>query len=157
MSYIKKFNAFRKKAKNTEIVTESVIQMDDSYRIMLSVDVPQSLVNAVAKKVKEETSKKLTSLYSDTQVAEEIVKHIVGEYLKVDFVPSSVFVGGTQTQAQPQVQTEPAAQTEEKPQVQAQIVPPVQAQAETAQPAQGDFEEPKAKEEGKKEENELPA
>lgn len=79
---------------NESKVNESVIHINDIYRIMNGIDVPQSLVNAMVKKVKEETGKKLTNMYSDAQIAEEIVKYITTEFLKVESIPVSVFIGG---------------------------------------------------------------
>ena len=160
MKHIRTFESYRIKKNREEIIKESVLQVNDIYKVKTMVDIPQSLINAYVKKVKDTTGKNLRQFFGDVDIAEEIVKYINMNNLDVDKIPGGALMGGgqsqTQTQVQPQVQTEaepqaqPQAQTQEAPQVQPQVQPQAQPQVQTeaepqAQPegqAQGEFEEP---------------
>ena len=160
MKHIRTFESYRVKKNREEIIKESVLQVNDIYKVKTMIDIPQSLINAYVKKVKDTTGKNLRQFFGDVDIAEEIVKYINMNNLDVEKIPGGALMGGgqsqaqsTQVQAQPQVQTEgeaqtqPQAQTQEAPQAQAQpgqSQGQVQVQAE-AQPAQsqgqGEFEE----------------
>ena len=160
MKHIRTFESYRIKKNREEIIKESVLQVNDIYKVKTMVDIPQSLINAYVKKVKDTTGKNLRQFFGDVDIAEEIVKYINMNNLDVDKIPGGALMGGgqsqTQTQVQPQVQSEaepqaqPQAQTQEAPQVQPQVQPQAQPQVQTeaepqAQPegqAQGEFEEP---------------
>ena len=165
MKHIRTFESYRVKKNREEIIKESVLQVNDIYKVKTMIDIPQSLINAYVKKVKDTTGKNLRQFFGDVDIAEEIVKYINMNNLDVEKIPGGALMGGGQSQAQatqgesqPQVQTEgeaqpaPQAQTQEAPQAQAQTQPAPQAQAQEApqsqaQPAaqgQGEFEEPKA-------------
>ena len=159
MKHIRTFESYRIKKNREEIIKESVLQVNDIYKVKTMIDIPQSLINAYVKKVKDTTGKNLRQFFGDVDIAEEIVKYINMNNLDVDKIPGGALMGGgqsqaqTQTQAQPQVQTEaepqaqPQAQTQEatqaRPQAQAQESPQAQAQ-----PAQGEFEEPQSQAQG---------
>lgn len=167
--HIRDFTSFKNKRRDlqtTDTVNESVIQMGDKYRIMNGIDVPQSLVNAVAKKVKEETGKKLSNIYSDTQVAEEIVKYIASEFLKIESLPSSIFIGGedqsedtTNTEDVPAVvATEDTTSTDATTDTTASTDAADTTTTDVAATAPADTkEEPKFEEPKKEEDNELPS
>jgi hypothetical protein len=152
MKHIRTYENYRIKKNREEIIKESVLQVNDIYKVKTMIDIPQSLINAYVKKVKDTTGKNLRTFFGDVDIAEEIVKFINMDNLDVDKIPGGALMGGgqsqtqTQPEAQPQVQVEaqPQAQTQEAPQAQAQ---PAQteapAQAQEA-PAQGEFEEPQA-------------
>ena len=158
MKHIRTFESYRIKKNREEIIKESVLQVNDIYKVKTMIDIPQSLINAYVKKVKDTTGKNLRQFFGDVDIAEEIVKFINMDNLDVDKIPGGALMGGgqsqtqTQPQAQPQVQVEaqPQAQTQEAPQAQTQEAPQAQAQPteEPAQaqeaPAQGEFEEPQA-------------
>lgn len=155
MKHIRTFESYRIKKNREEIIKESVLQVNDIYKVKTMIDIPQSLINAYVKKVKDTTGKNLRQFFGDVDIAEEIVKYINMNNLDVDKIPGGALMGGgqsqaqTQTQAQPQVQTEaepqaqPQAQTQEAPQAQPQAQAQEAPQAQ-AQPAQGEFEEPQA-------------
>ena len=181
MKHIRTFENYRTKSKREEIIKESVFQVNDIYKVKTMIDIPQSLINAYVKKVKDTTGKNLRQFFGDVDIAEEIVKYINMNNLDVEKIPGGALMGGqvqpqTQTEAQPEAQTEvqpqaqtqaqvqteaqPQAQTEAQPQAQVQTEAQPQAQVQTeAQPqaqAQGEeFEEPQAQaQEGAQEEEE---
>ena len=154
MKHIRTYENYRIKKNREEIIKESVLQVNDIYKVKTMIDIPQSLINAYVKKVKDTTGKNLRTFFGDVDIAEEIVKFINMDNLDVEKIPGGALMGGgqsqtqTQPQAQPQVQVEaqPQAQTQEAPQAQAQPAQTQeapQAQAQEA-PAQGEFEEPQA-------------
>jgi len=156
MKHIRTYENYRIKKNREEIIKESVLQVNDIYKVKTMIDIPQSLINAYVKKVKDTTGKNLRTFFGDVDIAEEIVKFINMDNLDVDKIPGGALMGGgqsqtqTQPQAQPQVQVEaqPQAQTQEAPQAQAQPAQPAQTEEAPAQaqeaPAQGEFEEPQA-------------
>jgi len=152
MKHIRTYESYRVKKNREEIIRESVLQVNDIYKVKTMIDIPQSLINAYVKKVKDTTGKNLRTFFGDVDIAEEIVKFINMDNLDVDKIPGGALMGGgqsqtqTQSQAQPQVQVEaqPQAQTQEAPQAQAQPAQPAQTEEapQTQAPAQGEFEEP---------------
>jgi hypothetical protein len=164
MKHIRTFENYRTKSKREEIIKESVFQVNDIYKVKTMIDIPQSLINAYVKKVKDTTGKNLRQFFGDVDIAEEIVKYINMNNLDVEKIPGGALMGGQaqaqSTQVQPEAQTEaqPQAQTEVQPQAQVEAQPQAQVQTE-AQPqaqAQGEeFEEPQAQaQEGAQEEEE---
>ncbi len=170
MNHIRKFLSYKSKKNPTQVVKESVLQVDDNYKVRVIVDVKKTMVNSYIKKVSDNTQKNLRDFYSDMDIVEELVKHVVETGMNVDNIPATILVGGAQGQAQgqgqaqaqpqaqmqgqsqqAQVQTEPAQDFEEvqaQPQGQGQI----QAQPQGQGQAQGEEEE----EEEEGEEEELP-
>ena len=143
MKHVKAFEKFRIQKNREEIIKESVFQVNDLYKVKTMIDLPQSLINAYVKKVKDTTGKNLRQFFGDVDIAEEIIKYVTTTFLDIDKIPGGAIMGGqtqaqTQGQGQVQVQTEPQAQTE--PQVQAQVQTETQPQAQ--EPAEGEFEEP---------------
>lgn len=163
MKHIRTFENYRVRKNREEIIKESVLQVNDIYKVKTMIDIPQSLINAYVKKVKDNTGKNLRQFFGDVDIAEEIIKYINLNNLDVDKIPAGALMGGAQGQGQgqaqpqgePQAQTqgqpqmEPQAQTQMQPQGQAQGQPQVQVQAEGGQEgAQGEFEEPQAQAQG---------
>jgi len=137
MSHIRKFLSYKNKKNSTQVVKESVLQVDDTYKVRVIVDVKKSFVNQYIKKVSDNTQKNLRDFYSDMDIVEELVKHVVEGGMNVDTIPASVLVGGAQGQVQ--AQSQPQAQVQGQPQAQPQAQGQPQAQVQT-EPAQ-DFEE----------------
>ena len=167
MSHIRKFLSYRDNKNTTKIVNESVLQVDDTYKVRVIVDVKKSMVNSYIKKVSDNTQKNLRDFYSDMDIVEELVKHVVETGMNVDTIPATLLVGGSQTQAQPaqsqqaQVQTQTAqepAQDFEEVQPQGQAPAQGQAQPQGQAPDQGQAQpQGQAPEEGEEEtEEELP-
>ena len=158
-----------------EAVKESVMNVGDIYKVRSTVDIPQSLINAYVKKVKDTTGKNMRQFYGDVEIAEELVKYITTNGLDIEKIAGNALMGGQsqaqgQGQTQPQVQVETQAETQVDPQAQPQAQPQVQSQEGQGQEGQ-EFEEPQAqegqaqegqaqeegeKEEGEENEEELP-
>jgi len=183
MKHLRKFEKFKTLKKREVIIKESVLQVNDIYKVRTFIDIPQSLINAYVKKVKDNTGKNLRQFFGDVDVAEEVVKYINTNFLNVDQIPAGALMGDApqaqgdsqsqtqspqaqvpQAQAQTQIQPQQAqAQVQsEAPQAQApqdQTQSQVQVQAE-AQPAQtqsqddDEFEEVQDQEEGEENNNE---
>jgi hypothetical protein len=156
MKHIRTFETYRINKNREEIIRESVLQVNDIYKVKTMIDIPQSLINSYVKKVKDTTGKNLRQFFGDVDIAEEIVKYINMNFLDVEKIPGGAIMGG-QIQAQPQgqVQTQDQIQTETQPQGQAQTQDQTQVQTETqpqgqvqtetqpqGQVQEEDFEEP---------------
>ena len=167
-----------------EAVKESVMNVGDIYKVRSTVDIPQSLINAYVKKVKDTTGKNMRQFYGDVEIAEELVKYITTSGLDIDKIAGNALMGGQaqpqgQGQTQPQVQVETQVEPQAQPQGQAQTQPQaqLQGQAQEGQAQEGqaqegqEFEEPQSqegqaqegqteeeeeKEEGEENEEELP-
>ena len=171
MKHLRKFEKYTINRKKEEIIKESVLQVNDIYKVRTFIDIPQSLVNAYVKKVKDTTGKNLRQFFGDVDIAEEVVKYINTNFLNVDQIPAGALMGDAQSQvegqpqAQPEAQVQPQAQPQAQPEAQPQSQPEaqpqsqVQVQAEAQPQAQaqgGEFEEvgEEEKEEGTEEETE---
>jgi hypothetical protein len=143
MNHIRKFQSFRKGKKREEIIKEAVFQVNDIYKVKTTIDIPQSLINAYVKKVKDNTGKNLRQFFGDMDIAEEIVKFVAQSGLDADTLSATALVGGAQGQgqgqAQPQAQTQMEAQPQAQPQAQGQVQVQTQGEGQVqAQPqAQG--------------------
>ena len=148
MKHIRTFESYRIRKNREEIIKESVLQINDIYKVKTMIDIPQSLINAYVKKVKDTTGKNLRQFFGDVDIAEEIVKYINMNNLDVEKLPGNALMGGAQGQGQgqTQVETEGEAQTQAQPQgeAQPQAQPQGEAQPQAQAPAQGEFEEPQA-------------
>lgn len=181
MKHLRKFEKYTNLRKKDQIIKESVLQVNDIYKVRTFIDIPQSLINAYVKKVKDTTGKNLRQFFGDVDIAEEVVKYINTNFLNVDQIPAGALMGDAQSQGEtqidsPQAQAQPAqaqpaqAQTEDQPQAQApqaqaqpvqaqpqtqpqaEAQPQVQVQAESQPQGQGEFEE--VDEEGEEEKEE---
>jgi len=63
MKHIRTFEKYRLKNRRYEIIKESVIQVNDVYKVKTMIDIPQSLINAYVKKVKDTTGKNLRQFF----------------------------------------------------------------------------------------------
>ena len=155
MKHIRTFEKYRLKNRRYEIIKESVIQVNDVYKVKTMIDIPQSLINAYVKKVKDTTGKNLRQFFGDVDIAEEVVKYINTANLDVDNIPGNAIMGGelqpdeaqmidtqVQPQAQVQQQAQPQAQVQQQAQPQAQ--PQVQVQAQPQTQVDMEFEDPQA-------------
>ena len=135
MKHIRQFESYSKKRKLDKAIKESVMVVDDLYRVNVTADVPQSLINAYIKKVKDSLDKNVRQYYSDVQIAEEITKYALQQGLNIDKLdPAPLFGGAPQAQSQPQVQVQGQPQA----QAQAQVQPQAQVQGQNQEE---DFEE----------------
>ena len=132
MNHLRKFESFRKDKKRGEIIMEAVFQVNDIYKVKTTIDIPQSLINAYVKKVKDNTGKNLRQFFGDMDIAEEIVKFVAQTGLDADTLSPNALVGGgqEQSQTQGQGQVEPQAQTQTQGQVQTEAQPQGQSQTQ---------------------------
>ena len=106
MKHLRKFEKYTINRKKEEIIKESVLQVNDIYKVRTFIDIPQSLVNAYVKKVKDNTGKNLRQFFGDVDVAEEIVKYINTNFLNVDQIPAGALMGDAQGEGQAQGQAQ---------------------------------------------------
>jgi hypothetical protein len=145
MKHIRKFESFQNKLRRQDIIKESVIQVDDLYKVRTTVDIPQSLINAYVKKVKENSGKNLRQYFGDVDIAEEIVKYLTVSGLDIEKIPGNAILGGPQAQTQQGQIQQGQAQTgqededdyEDVQQGQAQQGQSQQGQAQQGQSQQG--------------------
>jgi len=97
--HIRTFESFQGKRRNIETVNETVIQRDSSF-IVGGIKVDKKTISAYAKKVKDQTSKDIKSMYSEMEIAEELVKWSVNSLENIDNVPVSALMGGEEEMAQ---------------------------------------------------------
>jgi hypothetical protein len=170
MKHLRQFEKYTNTRKKEQIIKESVLQVNDIYKVRTFIDIPQSLVNSYVKKVKDTAGKNLRQFFGDVDIAEEIVKFINTNYLNVDKIPAGALMGDaqsqpqstsdepssedTQTQAQSQPQTQPQeqpqAQVQSQPQAQTSTQEQPQVQVQTEAQPKGEFEEVKGEEAQKK-------
>jgi hypothetical protein len=163
MKHIRKFESYRTGLRRNDIIKESVLQVNDIYKVRTLIDIPQSLINAYVKKVKDTTGKNLRQFFGDVDIAEEVVKWVTLNFINVDQVPAGALTGDAQAGQAPESQVPGQAQVQggqaqvqggqaqvqgaqgqPAPQGQAQpgqANPQVQVQTEAQPEGQGDFEE----------------
>jgi hypothetical protein len=131
-----KYNDFKKKVVNEKKETKinEANLVGDIMRSTIIVDVPRTLLKAFSTKLKNETGQDIHDNWSDSLLADELVKYVVTNFLTIEQLPVSIVTGQAQGgKAQVQVQ-QPAQQVQAPPQSQAQVPP--QSQAPAQAPAQ---------------------
>ena len=146
LKYINEFDSHRSKRKNgVNAIDENVILIDGVYKVMLSVDIPESDVNKYIKKTKDNTGKDLLQLFSKQQIAELMLKTQT-DNLNVDNIAATALVGGQvqnstqnmQVQSQGELQPTQGQSQEQSVQNQSQSQPHSQP---STQKQSGDFED----------------
>lgn len=95
LKYIKSRKDFLAKSSK---VNESVYKSGDNlYKVKVTIDVPKSLVNAVIKKVKDTKGPDILDMYSQTDIAEAIVKYVNETYLNIESIPGTILTGEEET------------------------------------------------------------
>lgn len=92
--------------KSEDITNEAVTSINDNFKVKTMFDVPKSLVKEYIEKVKTEVGKNPLEFWGAEDIAEEMVKHILAEYFKLDNVPAKVVFGDTRTQDEAEVDAE---------------------------------------------------
>ncbi|MCK9477751.1 MAG: hypothetical protein M0R46_17700 [Candidatus Muirbacterium halophilum] len=131
MKYIKTHKNYSFERTKNEIIKESIEMIDDIYRVRTATDIPQSVINAYVKKVKETTGKDLRKLIGDVDIAEELLKYVITNNLNVDNIPANALTGGAQIQPQEETQAQTQPQSQEEAQTQTQPQSQEEAQAQT--------------------------
>ena len=155
MNHIRNFDKYKEKRNKEQQVQETpqvqkdsqiqetIMPMGNNWRVNTYVDIPQSLVNSYAKKVKETTGKDIKQFYGDQAIAQEITNWVLQTYLDSDHISAGALTGDEDVQTQmaqgpegqAQVQMQPQAQMQAQPQVQAQPMD-IQAQPQAQMQAQ---------------------
>ena len=159
MKHVRKYEKFRVIKNREDIIKESVLQVNDIYKVKAMIDIPQSLINQYVKKVKDTTGKNLKTFFGDVDIAEEIVKWVTMNGMDVEKIPGGALMGGqTQAQTEVQPQAQPQAQSQAQPQAQPEAQPEAQPQVQVQVDGPSEFEEPQAQgqAQGQGEEEELP-
>jgi cobalamin biosynthesis protein CobT len=91
--HIREFKSYTAKRKLTDSIKESVMIVNDIYKVRATVDIPQSLLNAYVKKVKDNTDKNVRQFFSDTELAEEIVKVILQQNMDIEKLSPNMIFG----------------------------------------------------------------
>ena len=137
MKHVRTFESYRIRKNREEIIKESVLQVNDIYKVKTMIDIPQSLINAYVKKVKDTTGKNLRQFFGDVDIAEEIVKYINMNNLDVEKLPGNALMGGAQGQGQTQTQSQPQVQVEGQEEGQGQTQGQEEGQGQTQGQTQG--------------------
>lgn len=87
IKYIKKYSS---------LINESVIELDAMY-VVNGIKIKKSIVTSYKRKVKEQTGKDLSQMYSDSQIAEELMYYIVDKHADVETLPISALIGGEES------------------------------------------------------------
>jgi len=89
-NYIKSFLKF---TSNKNKMNEAVIIRDDEY-IVGGITIKQSFINSYVNKVKKETEKNLRQIFSDQEIAEQLIKFLIDEHASsVDDISSTALLG----------------------------------------------------------------
>lgn len=92
-NHIRKFESFKVIKHKFDKYNEAVIQIDDKYKVG-GIEVAQSLINSYVKKVKDETGRNIRQMFSDMEIAEQLVKYVAVNKLDVDKIPAAALLGG---------------------------------------------------------------
>jgi hypothetical protein len=179
MKHLRKFEKYTTERKQLEIIKESVLQVNDIYKVRTFVEIPQSLINSYVKKVKDTAGKNLRQIFGDVDIAEEIVKYVNTNYTNIDKLPADALMGGKDSQEKTEEPTQDSTEdtsaetetsTEEKPEAEVKVETEASTEETPTEEKSDDFEEVKEEEkeeetkEGEKEEEtkeegseELPA
>lgn len=135
MKHLRKFESYTIRKKREEIIRESVLLVNDIYKVTTIVDVSQTLLKAYVKKVKELTGTNINQYYSDENAIEQIIKSVIMQGLDVEKLPTNILVASPTQAQQPQGGGQQQAQAPQVPQAQnsqpqGQDVPQGQAQTQ---------------------------
>jgi hypothetical protein len=159
MKHLRKFEKYTTERKQLEIIKESVLQVNDIYKVRTFVEIPQSLINSYVKKVKDTAGKNLRQIFGDIDIAEEIVKYVNTNYTNIDKLPADALMGGKDSQEKTEeptqdstedTSTETETSTEETPEAEVKVETETSTAETPTEEKSDDFEE--VKEEEKEEE-----
>jgi len=101
-----RLDQLRKINKNVKKVDESVAKVNDQFKVKTIYSIPTDTIKKYIEKVKAEEGKNPLEFWSAADIAEEMVKYILDEYLTIDNVPSSLVFGDTKTQDEEEKEAE---------------------------------------------------
>jgi hypothetical protein len=82
LKYFKEFNK----------LNENAFKSGDKYRVKLIKDIPSEIINNYIQKVKQETNENALKNFTENDLAELLVMHVIDNYLKIENLPSSIAV-----------------------------------------------------------------
>jgi hypothetical protein len=140
--YIRQFGSFQDSLRTKEKtilakIQESVLAVNDEFRVKSIIELQPSLINAYISKVKKMLGKDLTQSYSKDDIAEELVKFVVNQGLKVDLIPEWALLGGGPESAETTTtgtDEMPAAPAAESPSTTAPAAAPATDETTSASP-----------------------
>ena len=110
-----------RKRKVTRKTNEAVTKVNDEFKVKTVHTVPISMVKEYIDKVKRDVGKNPLEFWSASDIAEELIKYTLQQYMKIDNLPSKVIFGDTRTRAEQQqaaetaeVDVKPAEATKDK-------------------------------------------
>lgn len=116
MKFLKGYEKFQQNKLN-----ENVMKVDDVYKVKFVAEVPQTLINALIRKVKDESEKNAREFWSDIDISEEIIKYLTSNFLNIENLPASILIGETSLENTPAVQAQPEIKAEAQPVAQPEI------------------------------------
>jgi len=125
-------NEFKSKKEGSSLQESIVTKVGDNWNVQITVPVPASLVNAFAKKVKDETTVNIKETKADNVLADEMVNYITTSFLNIENLPVNLAVGDDYTTQPVQPEAQPI-QTQGQVQ---DMQPPVQDNVEAELAAQ---------------------
>jgi hypothetical protein len=155
MKHLRKFEKYTTERKQLEIIKESVLQVNDIYKVRTFVEIPQSLINSYVKKVKDTAGKNLRQIFGDIDIAEEIVKYVNTNYTNIDKLPADALMGGKDSQEKTEEPTQDSTEdtsaetetsTEEKPEAEVKVETEASTEETPTEEKSDDFEEVKQEE-----------
>jgi len=112
---------FKSKKEGSSLQESIVTKVGDNYMVQGSFPVPQSLVNAFVKKVKDASDQNIKETLGDQMIADQIATYVMNSFLNIENLPVNLAIGDNFTAAstQPEMQSQTQGQTQElQPEVQ---------------------------------------
>jgi hypothetical protein len=137
MKHLRKFEKYTTERKQLEIIKESVLQVNDIYKVRTFVEIPQSLINSYVKKVKDTAGKNLRQIFGDIDIAEEIVKYVNTNYTNIDKLPAEALMGGKDSQEKTEEPTQDSTEdTSTETETSTEETPEAEVKVETGTPTE---------------------
>lgn len=119
----------------TSLVSEGATRTADGYRVIASIDVPKSLINAFCSKAKKENNIDPRETLGETLLAEMLVNYMAANFMNIESFPITAVMGEkptteVQTDIQPAEITQPIVPNPEIVQPGAQTTQSVQTPGE---------------------------
>lgn len=136
-------------------INESVVKVDNIFKVTLTYDVPLTLVKDYIAKIKSETDKNPLEQFGAEHIAEQMMQYTLSQFMTIDNLPSSVIVGDSNATKEGDVNLEEEDNSEETPKEEpAATEPKEEEKPEAAPAAEAPAETPVEGLETKKEEEE---
>lgn len=74
-------------------INESVVKLGNEFKVNSTYIVPLELIKQFTDKVKEETKKNPFEFWSAAEIAEQMIKYTLDQFMKIENLPSEILVG----------------------------------------------------------------